>query len=323
MGAAIASEQLSFRHQRAEPGGFWIRHRPARWPGPDAPWLDLAQGGLGASRPGATLEIEPARLDALEDLVYLPPVARERRSERDRLAAALVERGLPVLAQLEPGESPLPETVCLFDPLPFLLAGDLGPLAALPAGSTVVWGLVAGITDGEDLCQRGLELLAGAGVSRVVPLAPDLEPREKRQLAGSDEEAFARLFHGAGPSERTFARRAAAAGLAVRFDRPPPAAGIHRPGNRLVAARLAQIADLWLRLDRPEADAQELFRAARWIEASEHDLAALEREGNLGVLGWLSSTARSQVEDALSAGTPPLLTRLEEEYLATVDEPEG
>ena len=316
MNATTASAGLSFRQQRCEPAGFWIRHRPARWPGPETPWLDLARARLGVSRPGASLEIPAARLDAIDDLVHLPPVAPERRAERDELADALRRRRLPVLAQIRPGEDPLPGAVNLFDPLPALLAGDLEPLAGLPAGATVVWGLVAGITDGERLCRRGLERLAGAGVTRVVGLAPELDPREKRRLAGSDEAAFVRLFHGAAASERAFARHAAAAGLATRFDRPTPAAGTPRPGNRLVAARLAQIADLWLKLERPEADAQELFRAARWIEAADHDLAALEREGNLGVLGWLSAKARRQVEEALTSGTPPLLVELEAEYLA-------
>ena len=319
MSATTASAELSFRQQRAEPAGFWVRHRPARWPGPEAPWLDLARAGLGVSRPGASLAIRRRRLDAIDDLVYLPPVAGERRDERDELARALAARDLTFLAQLEPGEDPLPGAVTVYDPLSLLLAGEARPLADLPEGATVVWGLIAGITDGADLCHRGLGRLADAGVARVVPMAPHLEPREKRQLAGSDEAVFTRLFHGVAASERAFARRAAAAGLATRFDRPTPAVGTPRPGNRLVAARLAQIADLWLKLERPEADAQELFRAARWIEAAEHDLGALEREGNLGVLGWLSDKARRQVEAALTAGTPPLLLELEEEYRSAVE----
>ncbi len=312
---SIAAAGLNFRRQRAEPAGFWVRYRPARWPGPEAPWLDLARAGLGTSRPLAPLAIPPARVDALDDLVYLPPVAPGRRADRDELAATLLGRGLPVLVQLAVDEPPLPGAVSLFDPLPSLLAGDLDALAALPPGATVVWGLVAGITDAADLCKRGLERLAGAGVTRLLALAPGLEPRQKRQLAGSDERAFARLFHGEPPAERELARLAAAAGLATRFDRPPPPSGTPRPGNRMVAARLAQMGDFWLRLGRPEADGQELFRAARWIEAADHDLAALEREGNLGVLGWLSDKARRQVEAALTTGIPPLLLELEAEYL--------
>jgi hypothetical protein len=83
----------------------------------------------------------------------------------------------------------------------------------------------------------------------------------------------------------------------------------------MVAARLAQMADLWLRLGRAEGDAQELYRAARWAEAAEHDLAALEREGNLGVLAWLSDKTRRQVEASLTGDPPPLLIELEREYL--------
>ncbi|MFQ5350822.1 MAG: hypothetical protein ACE5EG_10305, partial [Thermoanaerobaculia bacterium] len=266
MAAAAAAAGLTFRRQRAEPAHLWVRYRPSSWPGPEEPWLDLATGVFGVSRRGASLEIPEPRLDALDDLVYLPPVGAEITPARERLAARLEERGLPVLLQLRPGEEEAPApAVNLFDPLEILLAGRLEPLADLPPGSTVVWGLVAGITDDFELCRRALETLAEAGVLRVLPLAPRLEPRQKRQLAGADEMLFARLFHGAPPDARAFARLAAAAGLATRLDRPAAPVGTPRPGNRRVAARLAQIADLWLALDRPEADAQELFRAARWI----------------------------------------------------------
>jgi hypothetical protein len=319
-----AGEGLQFRRQRAEPTRFWVRFRPLLWPGSESPWLDLALGRLGGARHGASLEVSPARLDALDDLVYLPPVAVERRSERDRLAAVVLSRGLPVLVQLRPEESP-PESPALavFDPLPSLLSSDLEALAAVPPGATVVWGLVAGITDDPDLCRRGLAQLARAGAARVLAMVPQLEPRQKRQLAGSDEKVFARLFHGDPPSERMFARRVAEAGLARRFDRPEAPAGTPRPGNRRVAGRLAQIAELWLALGRPEADAQELFRAARQIEGAGHDLAALARDGNLGVLNWLSAKARNQVEAVLSAETPPLLAELEAEYLHGDEEEEG
>ena len=320
MARPTAAAELTFRSQRAEPAGFWIRYRPARWPGPESPWLDLARAGLGSSTPGASLEILEGRADLLDDLVYLPPVPPERRAERDRLAETLAGRGLPVLAQLTVAEPPLESAAAnLYDPLPELLTGELDRLRALPVHATVVWGLVAGITDEADLVRRGVARLLGAGVARLLPLAPVLDPRDKRRLAAEDENAFARLFHGEPPSERELARVAAAAGLSTRFERPPPAAGTHRPGNRLVAARLTQIADLWLKLGRSEAEGQELFRVARWIEAADHDLAVLEREGNLGVLDWLSGTARSQVEAVLTSGAPPLLDELEAEYLSAGD----
>ena len=54
--------------------------------------------------------------------------------------------------------------------MPLLLAGEARPLAELPEGATVVWGLIAGITDGEELCGRGLGRLADAAVARVVPV---------------------------------------------------------------------------------------------------------------------------------------------------------
>ena len=312
---AAGAAGLAFRGRRPEPAGFWIRHRPARWPGPETPWLDLAAGGLGTSRPDVALDREPRGLDAATDLVYLPPVAGARRDERDRLAAGLAERGLPLLVQLRPGETaPAAAAATIWDPLPQLVAGELDALSSLPAGAVVAWALIAGISDRASFVVSGLDHLVRAGVACVVPVAPELDPRQKRRLAGADEEAFASLFHGAPPSRRGFARLAAAAGLATRFDRPEPAMATPRSGNRRVAARLAQIADLWLRLGRAEGGAQELFRAARWIEEFEHDLAGLAREGNLGVLSWLSDTARRQVEECLAAETPPLLGELEAEY---------
>src|SRR6185436_3960525 len=68
---AVATALL--REQAADPWRCWIRHAPARWPGPDRPWIDVAAGRLGNS------DGEPEMLTALlgqrlDDVLYLPPV---------------------------------------------------------------------------------------------------------------------------------------------------------------------------------------------------------------------------------------------------------
>lgn len=308
---------LSFRRQRPEPSRFWIRHRPARWPAADGPWLDLATGRLESG--GTAGEPPPfdGALDRLDDLVYLPPVAASHAGWRDRLAAALVERGLAVLVQLLP-EQAAPRAagaiVCL-DPLPGLLAGHGAAAVTLPAGGVVAYGLIAGRTDSRELLAATAERLAAAGAATLVPLAVELTPRQKRLLAGDDERAFERLFHGPPPSERAAARVVADRRLTPFFDRPPLGGRPDRQSNRRLAARLVQIADLWLRLGKAEAPAQELFRAARWIERSEHDLAALARDGNLGVLSWLEGPARRQLEAALDEDPPRVLGELRAAWL--------
>ncbi len=302
-----------------EPARLWIVYASRTWPAGTAPWTDLAAGRLRALDPrGADLgglpEVDAADLD---DLFYLPPVVAGLAPARDRWAAGLIESGTPVLIQLEPGAvTEASEARAVFDLLRPLLAGDLERLARLPAGADAVWPLIPGLTDSPELWDRGCELLARAGVAGVQPVTVELEPADRRRLVElGGEGAFGALFHGAAPSEREFARRAAGHGLSVFLGRPAAWGPARQIRNRRLAADLALAGELWLRLGRSIGGGQALFRAARGADGTGRDLTAVAREGNLGILGWLDEQAVGMVDEIVSTGRSSLLESLLEEYL--------
>jgi hypothetical protein len=322
-----------------EPGHLWIRFAPRSWQGPDRPWLDLAAGRLGrSSRPPAAAAEASGQL--LDDLLYLPPVPERLAGWRDDLAERTLALGTPVLVQLLPGDEtrlrqpPAPGglgAVLVVDLLAALLPGGVlhagrlpAPLSAatgaVPAGaSAAVWPLLPGITDDPELWERCGERLAAAGLRCLQALVPALGPGDRRRLAqGQPEGAFAALFHGQHrqpPAERDFARAADRHGLAPFLPRPLPRPPLGRSENRRIAGQLALTAELWLRLGRPVEQAQSLFRAARWLDATAYDAGSLSREGNLGVVTALDPSARRAVAEAVAAGEPALLGELMAEYL--------
>ena len=79
---------------------------------------------------------------------------------------------------------------------------------------------------------------------------------------------------------------------------------------------LAEAGDLWLRLGRPEGEGASLLAAARHVETTPLDLASLAREGNLGVVGWLSPLARSLVDRRVAEGRTTMVDELRAELLA-------
>lgn len=313
--------------QLPEPGRFWVRYTPRGWPEPAGPWTDLAAGRLGWGRPGAgshgshgsntegAIDAGPAPLD---DLLYLPPVSPGRAEERDRLARERLAAGTPVLLELRPGETAeAPGAVLLYDLLPALLARDLAPFELLPEGAAAVWPLLPGWTDDPGLWREAGAVLALRGVSAVQALSPRLDPSDRRRLVEiGGEEVFEAVFHGEPPAERPFARAAHRLGLAPFLSRPlprPPVSGVE---NRRMAGVLALAAELWLRLGRPVGQGQDLYAAARQVDRTAYDLAALTREGNLGFLGWLSGLAQEGVEEQAATGRSSLLDALLAEYLA-------
>ncbi len=306
-----------------EPARLWIVYAPRTWPAGEAPWIDLAAGRLRALRQparhrgGAALpQIDAADLD---DLCYLPPVAAGLAAARDRWAAVLIESGSPVLVQLEPGTGTgASGAQVVYDLLRPLLAGDLSPLARLPAGSSAVWPLLPGLTDSPELWDRGCELLARAGSASVLPLAVELAADDRRRLAElGGEDAFDALFHSQAPSERDFARHAARHDLAVFAPRPAAGGTARQVRNRRLAADLTLAGDLWLRLGKSVGGGQALFRAARGAESTSRDLAAVAREGNLGVLDWLDERSVALVGELVAGGRSSLLESLLEEYLTS------
>lgn len=326
-----------------EPAFLWIRYAPRGWPPPPVWWLDLARGGLGApgreesrheAAAGESTEAPrsvESRLPELaggpfDDVVWLPPVPEALRDERDRLAERLLAVGTPVLVQALPGERVAPpEATVVFDLTAALLGatGALSPASAavlsrLPAGCAALWPLVAGLTDRPALIAAGLDALAAAGLALVQPVVPTLSAADRRRLAeGAGEGAFDRLFHGADPDERAFARAAAARGLAFLVPRPLPRPPLAGAGNRRLGAWLAVAAELWLGLGRPPSQGQAFFRAARWADETGYDLLALAREGNLGVVETVDAASRALIEQAAaSGGEPALVTELMEHYVA-------
>ena len=302
-----------------------------RWPGPDALWVDLATGALGAS------DGEPELLAALQgprlaDVLYLPPVPAALAAARDRLAAQHAARGTPVLLQLLPGDArpgvaAAAELVVVWDLLAVALAaaGEQGAAPPLPdarTGDAAIWPLIPGAADGDRLAAVAASL-AAAGVVALQPLPLELSGRDRRALGESlggsmgeseseaaSEASYLRLFHGEAPPPGPVARTAARVGLLPLLPRPLPRPPLRGAGNLRAAGALAGCGELCLLLGEPESRAQALLRAARFAERETRDLAALAREGNLPVLPWLEGEALEVVSEVAAAGEPVLWRQL-------------
>ncbi|HTQ80302.1 MAG TPA: hypothetical protein VMM92_09915, partial [Thermoanaerobaculia bacterium] len=212
----------------------------------------------------------------------------------------------------------------IYDLLPALLRRDLAPLALLPPGAAAVWPLVPGFSDDPGFWEEAAALLASRQVACLQALPPQLDPADRRRLVElGGEGIFDAVFHGGGagavrdgvvPAERSFARLAGRWGLAPFLPRPLPRPPILRGENRRLAGVLALVAELWLRLGRPVGQGQGLYAMARQVDRTGYDLAALAREGNLGVLSWLDGTGREVALELATAGRSSLLASLLAEY---------
>lgn len=200
-------------------------------------------------------------------------------------------------------------------------AGSAGAAsdAGLAGFAAAVWPLLPGITDDPGLWERACERLAAAGLRCLQALVPAFGAGDRRRLAqGLQDGAFEALFHRRHrepPPERDFARTAHRHGLAPFLARPLPRPPSPRAENRRLAGLLALAAELWLRLGRPVEQAQSLFRAVRWLDATAYDVDALSREGNLAVVTALDPLARRAVAEAAGGGEPGLVGELLAEYL--------
>lgn len=315
-----------------EPASLWIRYSPRvgrsfrRWPGPPQPWLDLARGGRPVWESGAE-DLPRLASDPLDDTLWLPPVRPELSNRRDSLARRHLERGTPVLIQqvvgaeadawVEPSGAP-GEAVVVVDLTASLLAGDLEVLSRAAAGAVAVWPVLPGLSDGEEIQEEGCRRLAAAGVRCVQGVAPVLRPGDRRRLAEDrGEDVYHALFHGPTPDLAALARRVREAGMEPFVPRPLPRPPLQGRDSRRVAGLLALAGELWHRLERPAARGQDLYRAGREVDRSPYDLAALAREGNLGLLTWLGDAERRFVEEALEGREPRLLEELLDAWLGS------
>ena len=284
-----------------EPARLWIRRSFSSWPSPAAPWVDLATGALGGLGTGEVPQPDAVSGDG--NLTYLPPVEGAHERHRRDLAASLVAEGTPVLLQACLGSTtaPLPGAHRVVDPLACLLAGDLGQLSSVPDGALVVWPLIAGLTDGEELRREGCRRLKEAGAATVQGLSLAIDPRERRRLlTQSDEEAFHRLFHAATVDERAFSAEVAAHGLDPFWVRPGVGSD-RRSSNQQVAEVLALGGELCLRCGL-EVKGQGLYRASRWADEAGVDLRALALEGNSQIVPWLRGAALEIVTEWSETG---------------------
>lgn len=309
--------------QLPEPSRFWIAYSPRTWRCTSELWTNLASLGLsGMQKPAIDHGIPEIAAEALDDVLYLPPVDNALATERDRNAASWVESGTSVLVQLQIDQRcPVEGTTQVYDLLHPLLQRETEKFLTLPEGSIAVWPLIPGITDRPGRWDDGLSLLAKAGVRCVQPVLVSLTPVQRRKLAeGRDESVFDALFHRAGEgfSERDFASYAAEHDLQVFMDRPPVGTVAKLRFNREIASKLALAGELWLRLERSMASGQALFRAARGADSTTYDLRALVQEENLKVLDWLNSSGRQMVEEWIRDGSSTLLDELFNEYCGIV-----
>ncbi len=320
-GAARAARLVE---QPPEPGRLWIRYTPQAWPAPAAPWTHIGTAGIGAQ---GTVDFAPwpEPPPALDDVLYLPPVAARHRAARDALARGCAAAGAAVVTQLFPGEPPVAGAVAVYDLLPALLERRLTALDSLPPGAAAIWPLVAGATADSELGGDACARLAAAGVSHLVPLALDLAPPARRLLAehlppanrgGGDALS---LFHAPPPAERPLARLAHAAGLRVFLPRPPVHAAVAASRNRRAAEALGLAGELRRRLGQAEGG-HALGRAAQEADRTRYDLAALVRDGHLDLLPWLTAEGRAIVADALD-GVSPRVEELYLEYVTGGEEP--
>lgn len=290
--------------------------------------MDVASGALGRTAPPG----DPAATERLalafapdlayDDVVYLPPVPWSQAAERAALAEDLARAGTPVLFQIASPDEARPSepgVAMAVDLLPVFLGEE--PWPEPEKGRGAIWPLLPGISDDPETWKRGLPRLAG--FAWVQGMEVQLSGSDRRLLLERAGEAiFDALYHreetAAGERERTFAAAAAKAAVPPFAPRPLPRARAGRPaaGNRRLAATLLLAGELWTRLGRSPAQGQAYFRAARFVDATAYDVAALAVEGNLGVVPALDEASRRLLLDVVEKGASPDLSELERDYLA-------
>jgi len=304
------------------PTQFWVRWAPRRPPAAEAPYVDFGARRLVWEQGEGAERALPDALPGDVEVTLLSPAPDRLAGEIARLAEGLLERGAPIVLQQIAGgpvEWLRPDSVevHLLDLTALLLAGVGGRerLAAIPRPAGTVWvlfPLLPGVAAAAEELDAWLEEVARLDPAAVVGVTPELEPSDRRRLVERvAEERFGMVFHGRARGEAELARAASAFGLPVLPQRPPLAGLSPRAQrNRELATVLAECGDLQIRLGESEVEGAALLAAARHIERSSYDVAALAREGNLELLEWLSTGARRLVESEVRGETDPSIAAL-------------
>lgn len=314
---------MTWRLLEPRPSNLWLRLAPRAWRAAERPYLDLPSRSIvwpAPARAASALPPLPSS-EHVHDVCLLPPLEPRGAADKEALARALVAGGGFVLdhrfsAQEAP---PSPGVQLVSDLLAALLAGELDAGATVAAHAVALVPLLPVVSSGEATWLPVLEGLRTRSPRAVLGVAPALSPADRRELVGRlGEEKFEAIHHAErDPAgiERDFARAVASAGLEPFFDRPFPPMPPRAARNREIATALALAGELWLALGRSEGEGVAMLAAARHGEATPRDLAALAREGQLGLLRVFSPLARRLVEELAERGRSSLLEELRAGYL--------
>jgi hypothetical protein len=256
-------------------------------------------------RPSGRVEVGPAdatawtralgRCPAGPVLVGPGSEVEEIRGAYLAAAEGAARAGRPVYLLDPAALPPHPERtfVALFTWSPGSEAFDTAPLVAALAAGIPAGGLlpiVPGWTDAREFVEPYLNGLAAAGARFAAPVAVSADGESRRLLVearsraepGSADSFFEKAHHSDWPAGlrdglRLFRSEAARRGLATLPPRPLGAG--EPPANSAAAARLEERAQ---EVGENEHRAALLYAAARWIDESGRDLAAIVREGNFG-----------------------------------------
>ncbi len=302
---------MTWRAVERSPFRCWAAWEPRARPAAAAPALDLAAARLAwPGRAGA--DALPAEVPPEIEVVLVPPVLAELAARRDALAEGIEQAGGVALVQRLPGEPRASRGIDLID-LTSVVLGErsLDGEVPLPAGNArwVLLPLLPGVFTGGAL-DALLDAAARLEPEGILGIAPELAPADRRRIVErAGEQHFEAVFHGPVPAESEIAAAIRARGLAALPGLPEPAGLSARAArDRRLAAALEEAGELWLRLGRSEPIGESLLAASRRLAAEPRDLAALAREGNLGLLEWLSAAARDVIVEE-SAGDGSALLR--------------
>lgn len=299
---------MSWRSVERSPFRLWADREPRSWPGGERVCIDLAAQGL--AWPGRGTEKVPFPSDSPEDaeVVLLPPVPPALAAARDELAREIERAGGCALVQRSAGEPRPARGIDVLDLTSELLReSTLEGETSRGSAAGPLWivvPLLPGLLDGEEAGSL-IDRLAALAPEVVLGVEPALVPADRRRIVDClGEGSFEAVFHGRAIREADFAAAVAARGIAPLPPLPElPDLPARRARDRRLAAALQEAGDLWLRLGRSEGIGESLLAASRRLAAESRDVTALAREGNLGLLSWLSPTAREVITEQSGAGS--------------------